>query len=600
MIKKRTILIVDDSLLNRKILSKILSQNEYNVIEAENGLIALNILEKNDKNISLVLLDISMPVMDGFALLDKLSENGLISSIPVIITTGNDENNAEIKSLTMGASDFLTKPYNPDIVIHRIKNIFRLYDNAFLINRLETDSLTGVYNRAAFFRHVEEKLQSNPNDSFEIVCCDIENFKIINAKFGVKNGDSLLKFVAKNNIFITSQDNILGRLGGDNFVLLRKSSPIHSDLEIKELYNTTYSKAPVSNFIIKFGIYPISNKQLSVDTMCNCARIALSSIKYKYGIYYAVYDDSMGKKMERDQLLSEYMEQALVEKQFKVYLQPKHDVKTGLVFGAEALVRWIHPKLGFISPGEFIPLFEQNGFITKLDKYVWEEVCHIIQKWIQEKIEPIPISINISRIDFTASDVPKTINDLVTSHNIPHDIFHLEITESAYSKNQEQIISDVKTLRDMGFLIEMDDFGSGYSSLNMLAELPIDYLKLDMKFIQNKNEIFFNSKLNILSFIIILSKWLQYPTIAEGVESESEVDLLKSMGCNYIQGYFYAKPMNTDDFEIYLMKNRNENKYQKIDKDNYHSTMKDDPKNKKNCSYCRRYRRKQGATKRLT
>ena len=553
---KQTLLVVEDSEVNRKILVRILEKRGYSTLQAENGQVALDMMQSPQTNISLVLLDLTMPVMNGYELLERMKQTGLLTMIPVIVMTGSEKGAAELRSLECGASDFLTKPYNPEIVCHRVESILRLCDNAALISKLEIDRVTGVLTREAFYRHAEMALDEHPNEKYDIICSNIENFKMINAKYGVSVGDALLRFIANHNVVCAGEGSVCGRLGSDNFVALRPRRGMHTQEEIGKQYAEDFKDAPVKNFVMQYGLYPVTDRSLPISDMCDRAVLALNSIRHKYGMYYAVYDDAMRQKIFREHQLTNLMEQSLADKQFVVYLQPKHDVETGKIAGAEALVRWIHPELGFVSPGEFIPLFERNGFITKLDFYVWEIVCRLLKKWAENGIAAIPISVNASRADFEVPDLAKVILDLVDSHGVPHDMLHLEVTESAYTDNPQQIISVVSLLRAMGFLIEMDDFGSGYSSLNMLSELPIDMLKLDMRFMQNGSGLYPDSKRNILSFIVSLSKWLQLPTIAEGVETADEVDILRSMGCNYIQGYYYAKPMSIADFEQYMRSQR--------------------------------------------
>lgn len=564
---KKTILVVDDVLANRRILSKILKVDGFEIVEAENGKVAFDIISDANYNISIMLLDLTMPVMNGYELLDKMKESGMLSTVPVIVTTVGDNSNTEIKSLECGATDFITKPYNADIVRHRVKSILRLCENIELLNRVEIDRLTGVYSREFFYRHAQDILNKNPDQLYDIVCSNIENFKMINAKYGMPVGDKLLRCIADHNKECIGKDGVCGRIGPDSFVVLRKRNNLRTQEEIGAIYTETFKNAPVKNFVMQYGVYQIENREISVSTMCDLAQIALVSIKHKYGIYYAVYDDSMRQKIMLEHQLSNYMEQALVQKQFLVYLQPKHNIKTGAISGAEALVRWIHPELGFISPGDFIPLFERNGFITKLDRYIWNEVCALLQRWLKEGRKVLPISVNASRADFESKTLTEKICKMVDSYNVPHELIHFEVTESAYTDNPQQIINAVSTLRAMGFLIEMDDFGSGYSSLNMLSELPIDLLKLDMQFVQKGKGAQVGNKRSILSFIVSLSKWLQLPTIAEGVETKEEVEMLKSMGCNYIQGYYFAKPMPVAEFEKYMTEHENNNSDLSADND---------------------------------
>ena len=241
------------------------------------------------------------------------------------------------------------------------------------------------------------------------------------------------------------------------------------------------------------------------------------------------------------------MVRALREEQFDVYFQPKYNLVTGEMAGAEALVRWYHPVKGFMSPAEFIPIFEKNGFITELDMYVWNKSCEYIAKWQRKYGKLVSLSVNVSRKDIYKQNLPEILENIVRKKGLTPEILHLEITESAYTENPEQLILIVEQLKKAGFIIEMDDFGSGYSSLNMLAELPIDILKLDMKFLQNKGEQSKNE--NIMSSIVALAKKINLYVIAEGVEKEKHISMLKSMKCDMVQGYYYAKPMPAEEFE---------------------------------------------------
>ncbi len=552
MSAKKTILVVDDNKLNRMILCRILASDGYDALEAENGREALEILQKPGQSVSLVLLDIVMPVMDGYAFLTEMNETDLIQTVPVIVTTGNEDDNAEIRCLEKGASDFLKKPYNAELVRHRVRSLLRLWDNAALINRLETDRLTGVYSKEFFFRRAEELLEANPKKPYYIIYADVDDFKLINIRYGNAAGDELLKYLAELCRKQAGKDGICGRLGGDTFAMLLSERPKRTQQQLGSAFSREFRDAPVKGFQIRCGVYPVADRSISVSDMCDRAKMAEASIKHQYGVYYAVYDSSMMMRALREHQLVDGMEEGLEKKQFVLYLQPKHCTETGAVAGAEALVRWKHPELGNISPQEFIPLFERNGFIARLDDYMLGEACSVLNRWRGNGLLPVPISVNVSRLDFIVGDLPERIRRCVDANGIPHALIHLEVTESAYTDNPQKIISDISALRDMGFQIEMDDFGSGYSSLNMLSELPIDILKLDMRFIRSDNDRIAGNKRNILSYIVSLSKWLQLPTVAEGVETREEYEQLKAMGCDLIQGYYFARPMPANDFEAYM------------------------------------------------
>ena len=244
------------------------------------------------------------------------------------------------------------------------------------------------------------------------------------------------------------------------------------------------------------------------------------------------------------------MNQALEMRQFQVYYQPKFDAEAESIVGAEALVRWTHPEYGFLAPNEFLPVFEKNGFITEVDKYVWEEVCIFLKRQKESGRKNIPISVNVSRKDIYNEDLSVYFPKLMEKYGLETRLLHLEVTESAYSENPQQLIQVVTQLREKGFIIEMDDFGSGYSSLNALSEIPIDVLKLDMKFIQN--EFLHKNSKNIISSVINLAKWMNLLIVAEGVESREQLEHLKELKCNIIQGYYFAKPMQAVDLEKML------------------------------------------------
>ena len=550
MARKRKILIVEDQEINRIILCNILEQ-DYDLLQAVNGLEGLNLLRSCKEDISLILLDLTMPVMDGYEFLDHVKKDPIMSAVPVIITTSKDSDEDEIRCLANGASDFVTKPYNPEVVRHRIASIIHLRESSAMLNMLEYDQLTGLYSREFFYQRVMRILEQDPDKEYDIICSDIENFKLVNERSGEGMGDELLRYVADLIRKHLGSNDICARIRGDVFAFLVEHRENNFEEIVQQQIENGYPDCPVPNLIIKYGIYENVNRHLPVSVMCDRSLLALRRIKNQYGNYLARYDDSLRLAILREQQILDSMEQALLEHQFEVYFQPKHEIFTGDVTGGEALVRWNHPQFGFMSPGEFIPLFERNGFISKLDSYVWDKTCSNLRTWLDKGLPVVPISVNLSRANFDIPDLADRICRIADSHNIDHNLLHLEITESAYTDNPQQIIDIIHQLREMGFKIEMDDFGSGYSSLNMLSELPIDVLKMDMHFIQQKAT---DQNRSILNFIVSLSKWLNLVTIAEGVETREQMEYLKSIGCCYVQGYYYAKPMPAVDFEEYLCK----------------------------------------------
>ncbi|NLV87000.1 MAG: EAL domain-containing protein [Clostridiales bacterium] len=542
---RRTILIIDGNPTNRNLLCNLL-KDEYDIIEAESGLDAIEILKDCKDKVSLIVIDMILPLSDGQKFMEFRNRDPFFSLIPVVAATVKDGEGDEISTLSYGASDYITKPYNKEIILHRFANLINLRESTVIMNLLEYDRLTGVYSREFFYRHARAIIDQNPNKKYDIICSDVESFKLINDSYGIDVGDALLCGIADMCGEYTKERGICGRLGGDIFACLIESGDDYSDESMGEYIQRLNSLTPVRNLVMNFGIYHITDTSLPVGVMCDRAILAIGSIKGKFNRYVACYDNEIREKILLAQTITDSMETALEEKQFKVYLQPKVNIRNGKITGAEALVRWLHPEKGFLQPMEFIPIFEKNGFITKLDQYMWEETCRIIRGWIDSGMTAVPVSVNVSRSDIYNLDLPETMLNLVNKYGLHPEILHLEITETAYTENPKQIIEATTRLREAGFIIEMDDFGTGYSSLNMLSDLPVDTLKLDMKLVQSDNND--SGSRNILNFVVSLAKWMNLLIIAEGVETQEQVNRLKYLNCNYAQGYFYARPMPEEDF----------------------------------------------------
>ena len=546
MFSHKKILVVEDNALNRSLLCQILSA-DYDVEEAENGQEALGVLRQFGEGISLILLDIIMPVMDGYTFLSIMKADPSYSSIPVIVTTQNDAESDEVAALSHGATDFVAKPYKPQVILHRVAGIIRLRETAAMINMIQYDRLTGLYSKQYFYQQAGEVLLRNPDQQYDIICSDIENFKLINDVFGVKAGDSLLRGIGNAYAERLKGIGICGRLNSDQFVCLLKHRDDYTDDKFIEASGLMNGLLDIHNIVMKWGIYNVEDRSVPIEQICDRALLAARSIKGQYGKYFAIYDDTLRNQLLREQAITDSMESALSQNQFLVYLQPKYRIKDEALVGAEALVRWNHPFWGFLSPAEFIPLFEKNGFITRLDRFVWEKACAVLHDWDERGYYPMSVSVNVSRADIYNEDLADTLVTIIKKYDLDPSRLHLEITESAYTENPKQIIDTVTTLRELGFVIEMDDFGSGYSSLNMLNDMPIDILKLDMKFI--RSEMAKPKSQGILQFIINLASWMNLSVVAEGVETKAQLLRLTEIGCDYVQGYYFAKPMPCQEFE---------------------------------------------------
>lgn len=549
MILRKKVLVVEDNELNRTLLSEILS-SEYQVLEAENGQVALDILKQHKDSIALILLDVRMPVMDGYTFLDKVKADAELALIPVIVMTQGDSGEDEVSALAHGATDFVPKPYRPRVILHRMTNLIKLRETAALVNQFQYDRLTGLYSKEFFYQKVRERLNENPEKEYTIVSSNFENFKLYNDTFGIKAGDRLLCESASALRMMVGEKGICGRYNADRFLCLQEREQEAKD---RESFFEKVHQAPsdkMHQVSIKWGIYEITDPSISIEQMCDRALLAADSIKGQYNLHFAVYDDALRSKLLREQAITDAMETALNEEQFIVYFQPKYSLNEECMVGAEALVRWIHPKWGFMSPGVFIPLFEKNGFIPHLDRYIWEQVCARLRDWKDKGYPLLPVSVNVSRADVYQMNLVETLVEITQKYDIDPAYLHLEITESAYAEDPEQIISTVNSLRNLGFIIEMDDFGSGYSSLNMLNQMKMDILKLDMKFIQNEMEKPVNQ--SILNYVISMSHGIGLSVVAEGVETREQLERLREIGCDYVQGYYFAKPMPGTEYEELL------------------------------------------------
>lgn len=343
---------------------------------------------------------------------------------------------------------------------------------------------------------------------------------------------------------------LCSHFGADRFACLIERPRSYEDAWFLEAGTQINAFSSTKNVVMKWGIYPVEDRGISVEQMCDRALLAARGIKGRYGTHFAAYDDELRSKLLREQAITDGMEAALSGEQFEIYLQPKYRVRDDTLAGAEALVRWNHPEWGLLPPSEFIPLFEKNGFITRVDQYVWESVCAAMQAWDQKGLPPVSVSVNVSRADIYNADLPGILTETVERYGQPPSRLHLEITESAYTENPDQIIETVGRLRKLGFVVEMDDFGRGYSSLNMLNQMPLDVLKLDMKFIQSETAKPLHQ--GVLRFIMGLARSMNLSVVAEGVETREQLERLREIGCDYVQGYYFAKPLPCRDFEALL------------------------------------------------
>lgn len=411
----------------------------------------------------------------------------------------------------------------------------------------EITSSYGLFGGSQFFKTVDYKLK-NVWNGYCLVAIDIEHFKLYNKWWGRQAGDEFLADIATVlKDYEERFDGVAAYIGGDNFaILLPDKNEIIEGLTQKL---TILANERTSNvgFLPALGVYHTGGEKMEAMVMYDRATEAQAHVFGNYEERCCVYEENMTKAVEQELNLIIEAKEALERRQFFLVLQPKCRITTGKIVGAEALVRWRHPAKGMISPGAFIPVLERNGFITDVDLFVWEEVCRKIRSWMDEGIEPVPISINVSRIDMLSIDVANELNRLVAKYEIEKKYVKVEITESAYVDDADQITETVQRLQQAGFILLMDDFGSGYSSLNMLRNVVVDIIKIDMKFLDMAHDDMQKGQ-QILKSVINMSREMKLPIIVEGVETQEQADFLKKMNVKYAQGFLFYRPMEVTAF----------------------------------------------------
>ena len=547
---KRKILIVEDDALNREMLSALL-EDRYEIITAQNGKEGYQLLSDHYKELSLVLLDVQMPVMNGFEFLKKVREDALLSSVPIIVITVKDGIDTELLCLDMGASDFITKPYNSDIIRKRIRNVIRLKESSLTLEAVEQDELTGFYTEQAFLHYAKQIMSFKPNKKMQIIVAKIKDFKLVNSIYGTKRADEYLCYLA-SCYSEKLEDGLIARKGSTSFVCMFYGDEKLDHLKLVDTANKIAANAPIHGVKVKYGIYEDADHDLPISTMCDYASLAIETIMESYDSDVAYYTEDVALKRIRDQIMENSFESAIENQEFTVYYQPKIDILTEQVVAAEALVRWKRPDDTMVPPGRFIPIYEKDGQIEKLDEYVFKKVCQLQKKMIHSQKPLLSISVNLSRSSILRDGVAEQYINIVKENEIPFSCVPLELTESAAIYG-ERLRKTAGQLVESGFKLHMDDFGSGYSSMISLNQLPFSALKIDKSLIDHICEA---KGKTLVEQVIMLAKLLNMKVVAEGVETKEQLEILKELKCDEIQGFYYAKPMPEDEFIAYVQKKR--------------------------------------------
>ncbi len=550
--QKQHILIVEDEFINQKILGNMF-EGSFEQLYASDGVEAIEQIKAHKDEIAIVLLDLQIPRVTGMEVLQVMKEEPELSEIPVIVMTADQS--AEVACLQIGAMDFIPKPYpNHEIVLARVNRCIELTEKRTIIQSTERDPITGLYNLSYFLNYVRMYDRGYTDMPMDAIVMDINHFHMLNERYGKQYGDSVLSRLGERIRAISREvGGVSCRHSGDTFYLYCPHREDYEALLAKASEGLGGDEASAADRVrLRMGVYANADKSLEIERRFDHARTAGNTAKGSYLKAVGIYDTAMhDEELYRERLLEDFRP-SLVNERFTVYFQPKFDIRPDkpVLSSAEALVRWNHPELGMISPGVFIPLLEDNGLIPDLDRFVWRGAAARIRDWKDRFGYAVPVSVNVSRIDMLTPNLKDTLRDILDEFRLQPEDLMLEITESAYTEDSEQMISTVRELREMGFRIEMDDFGTGYFSLGMLSNLPIDVLKLDMSFVRSA---FGESwDVRMIELIIDIADYLHAPVVAEGVETEEQYMGLKAMGCDYVQGYYFSRPVPAKEFDRFL------------------------------------------------
>ena len=565
---KRLVLIADDDENNRTLLGAFL-EKEYEVLYACNGEEVFDRIKEHSETLSLILMDLIMPCMNGLEILRAIKKDPALSHIPVIVQT--IAQTAEAESLKNGAADFISKPYpSQDIILARIRKTLELSEDRITIRQTERENLTGLYHTEFFYRYAEQYDRNHPDTPMDAVALEVRHFRLILERCGKNFGASILRQIGDKVREAVKDAGGMVCHRDENLFLIY--SPHRSQTDWKRVLDlacdglSEVDESLVGVFLC-MGLYLQVDKRAGLEKRFRRAKMAADTVRGSAANTVAVYDDALRERELLEEQLIEDFTLSLEQHQFTVLYQPKFDIRPEMpvLVSAEALVRWDHPDFGRISPGTFIPLLEENGLIQDLDLYVWDMAAAQIRDWKNKYGYAVPVSVNVSRADMLSTGFPEVPDLIMKKYQLsPLDLL-IEITESAYTSDEEHIASITREVHSHGFAIQMDDFGAGHSSLGMLSRLPADALKLDISFVQNA----FDDKQDrrMLSLVLDIAKYLNVPVIAVGVETEEQVRVLRSMGCDIVQGFYFSHPVTAGEFERFLAPPEGEESFMPLSKE---------------------------------
>ncbi len=549
------VIIIDSNENVEQMLHNLLDQRFISV-PVKSASEAMSYLEMYYSQVALIIVNTHLHGLNMVQLMEDLKGKGVLEDIPVIAISGYPTEEDKNFAYDLGVADYLDVAKPRDSAAKRVRNMLKVYMEARAreIFQTEFDPLTGALNLAGLRRRFQESLFLNPKDKYRIVYTDLMDFKYFNSLYGFEEGNRLLCYWVQAINKILNENDMIARISGDRVVVVR---PLEKDdvfvdplddllRDVREHFKDDFAEYEIN---VVTGIYvyePSKNRGESFDEMIGYARQAQKAIKGREASGSIFFDDKMWERQQRRMEINGHVDTALKTGEIFLNLQPQYNCVTGELIGAECLCRWIHKTQGFISPGEFIPALEESGKIYDVDFFVWEEACKLIRKWLDEG-NKISLSVNVSRKDLEHADLPEVFDGLIKKYNLTPDMLRIEITETAYMDDAGRLTELIRRFAQLGFTVEMDDFGSGFSSLNLLHKSEFDILKLDMGFLSDESTSAKSG--SIIQALVKMAHALNMKVLAEGVETLEQAQFLRDIGCIMVQGYFFSRPISVEDFE---------------------------------------------------
>ena len=569
----KTILVIEDDELIRNNLLEILELEGFRAISAENGRIGVQ--KARAYHPDLVLCDVCMPELDGYGVLETLRSNSLTSTIPIVFLTAKSEKHDMRQGMNSGADDYLVKPCSVSELLGAISS--RLRKQAAFVQRYAQqqlqatatfrrgamlDPLTNLPTRGLLYQHLHNLLASqtqNQPSGLAVMCLNLQRFHAINSNFGHTTGDIVLQMVTNRLCKLVQSNGFLARLNGDQFgIVLQDVAETELEAFVQTLLDRVTLPCVIDGNDIRFhasiGMTWTDRPQGTPQDLLTQAETAQHWCQQPGMTGYRRYDAELDAlEMER-RLIEMDLTKAIDRAEFQVYYQPQVDLKTGQIVGMESLVRWHHPTRGLVSPAVFIPIAEELGLIVPLGEWVLKTACQHAKHWQSIYLEPLRVSVNLSMRQFQQPNLPERVATILEETGLDPKLLILELTESCLMQDVQSTISTLQALKSLGIEISIDDFGTGYSSLNYLNQLPIDALKIDRTFVKQIH--ISEGAIAISSAIINMAKGLKLHIVAEGIETQNQLNFFRDRGCDAIQGFFYSPPIPADEMQSLLISDR--------------------------------------------